>query len=107
MSLIDSQVPLYERPIQKPPPGIQSNFINPPTLEPVMVTISIVMTTWMLLFAIIRLYANFRSPRGLAIDDCKMYIPRLRSFGHLMSLDFCITAIIFSISHTGTLLSSK
>ena len=74
MSLIDSQVPLYDRPIQKPPPGIKSNFINPLTLEPAIVAISIVMTTWMLLFAIIRLYANFRSPRGLAIDDCKMYI---------------------------------
>ena len=75
MSLIDSQVPLSERPIQEPPPGIKSNFINPQSLEPVILTISIVMTTWMLLFAFIRLYANFRSPRGLAIDDCKMDIP--------------------------------
>ena len=32
------------------------------------------MTTWTLLFVIIRLYANSRAPRGLGIDDCKIDI---------------------------------
>ena len=65
------------------------------------------MTTWMLLFVVIRLYVNFRSPRGLAIDDCKIHILKTQSFTHRMDLDFCGTATVLSIAHTGVILSSR
>ena len=54
-----------------PPPGITPNFVDPQTLAPTILAVSVVMMIWVLLFVIIRLYANFHAPRGLGIDDCK------------------------------------
>lgn len=106
MSLFDYQVPLYDIPVGKPPPGVHSNFIDPPSLEAVSLTISVVMTTLALLFVIVRLYANSRLPRGLAIDDCKI-CTLYHGFQHLIKLDFCIIATVLSIAHTGVVLSCK
>ena len=57
-------------PAGQPPPGISSNFIDPQTLTPTIVAISMIMMTWTILFVIVRLYANAYTPRGLRIDDC-------------------------------------
>lgn len=71
LTLSREQVTVSGIPAGKPPPGISPNFVNPQTLAPAMLAVSIVMMTWALLFVIFRLYANFHGPRGLGIDDCK------------------------------------
>ena len=61
-------------PLGPPPPGISPNFVDPQTLAPVVLTFSIVMMTIAVLFVVIRLYGNFRAPRGLRIEDCRIFI---------------------------------
>lgn len=75
-------------PVGPPPPGISSNFLNPPTLAPITVTVSILLLVWTLLFVVIRLHANFRAPRGLGIDDY-----------------FCIIATISAVTYMGLVFS--
>ena len=59
-------------PAGQPPPGIGPNFIDPQTLTPTIVAISVIMMTWAILFVIVRLYANAHAQRGLRIDDCNI-----------------------------------
>ena len=78
--LTDYQTNFTEIPVDPPPSGLSPNFLDPQTLAPTIVAVSVVMMTWTLLFVIIRLYANFHAPRGLGIDDCK--ISSIRSSLH-------------------------
>lgn len=71
-------------PIRPPPPGISSNFVDPPTLAPTILAVNIVMMTWALLFVVIRLYVNFHARRGLATDDY-----------------FCIISTVLVVGWTG------
>ena len=57
-------------PAGQPPPGIGPNFIDPQTLTPTIVAISIIMMRWAISFVILRLYANAHAQRDLRIDDC-------------------------------------
>lgn len=58
-----------DRPALEPPPGVTSNFDDPYSRGPVLVTVSSILIPTMLLFVIARLYAKFRIIRELQWDD--------------------------------------
>ena len=101
--LTQHQTNLTESSIDQPPSGLSPNLIDPQTLAPTIVAVSVVMMTWTLLFVIIRLYANFHVPRGLGIDDCKICSDRssihevhgLRLLPHRHSASFHILRHLF------------
>ena len=57
-------------PALAPPPGVKSNFVNPPSN--VELTIAIGFTTLALaaFFLLARLYSNIRFTRSVGYDDC-------------------------------------
>ena len=83
------------------------NFVGPPTLAPAINGTSVVMLTWAVSFLIMRLYANTQAPRRLRIEDCKFESIHSCFSKQLMTLDFCIIAMILAISDTGLILSCK
>ena len=68
---IDDQVPLSEIPLREPTAGTTSNFVNPHSLAPAVVAVSVVMMVWAVSFVIIRLCANSQATRHLGIEDCE------------------------------------
>lgn len=52
-----------------PPPGTTSNFINPVSLGPVAVALSVIIILLTMFFVVIRLYSNYNATRGLCLDD--------------------------------------
>ena len=56
-------------PLQTPPEGMASNFINPPSLEKAIVIVSATMIILSLFFVSIRLISNSTSSRKLGWDD--------------------------------------
>ena len=71
-SSIPAGVDLCAFPAGTPPPGQVSNFDNPPSLAPVLVGVTTVMTALAILFTAGRLYANFRK---LKWSDCEYNKP--------------------------------
>lgn len=65
------QVSLSEIPLAELPADITSNFIDPPSLTPVIVIINVVMITWVIIFVIVRLFINTQAKRHLRVEDCK------------------------------------
>ena len=75
-ALINSQIPLSETPLVEPPIGKTTNFVDPPSLAPVVVAINTVLILWALFSVIIRLYVNVRASRPLGMEDCKAFFFR-------------------------------
>ncbi|KAI2467420.1 hypothetical protein F4781DRAFT_311709 [Annulohypoxylon bovei var. microspora] len=66
---VASTLDLSQMPLVQPPPGVQSNFDDPPTFAPAAK--AIVYTTWslMIVFLFLRFYARARITRSLGVDD--------------------------------------
>lgn len=64
--------------LAKPPPGTTPNFINPESLAPLALDLSVIIIVLTISFVLIRLYSNYNAARGLGWDDL-----------------FCVIATIF------------
>ncbi len=58
-------------PVAPPPPGIISNFIDPPTRVPVIIGLEAVFLTLMLLTVAMRIYVRMRVTKIWGFEDCK------------------------------------
>ena len=59
-------------PAGKPPPGVQSNFIDPYSEGPIMVVVGTLTTVMMLAFVSARLYSTSRITHSLGTEDCRL-----------------------------------
>lgn len=58
---------LCDVPAIPPPEGQVSNFVDPPTLGPLLWGLTVFMTAWALAFTLTRIYMNFQKLRA---SDC-------------------------------------
>ena len=73
-------VDLSRIPIRPPPPGVQSNFVDPPSMVPATIAVGIIFIILTTLFVAIRLYANYHAVRKLALDDCSSSLEHILGF---------------------------
>ena len=64
-------VDLSTIPIGPPPPGVQSNFVDPYSAAPAATAVIAILIVLQVVFVSIRLYGNIKSFHNLAIDDCE------------------------------------
>lgn len=57
-------------PALKPPPGVQPNFVDPPSFEHTLVTLEAIFCTLMLLAVLVRSYIRTKI-KAWGWDDCK------------------------------------
>lgn len=62
---------LDHTPVVKPPPGVESNFVNPVSHSYQLATVIGVMTALMTLFTAGRVYTRLRITKSFGLDDCK------------------------------------
>ncbi len=58
-------------PAQKPPPGLRSNFVDPPSQQGAIIAVCSVMVVLTLTFLCLRLYSSFVVTRSKGAEDCK------------------------------------
>lgn len=63
-------------PISQPPPGVVSNFENPPSIAGAVIAIGVIMVVLTMSFVMLRLYSNHHAKRKFCLDDCTISIPR-------------------------------
>jgi sterol-4alpha-carboxylate 3-dehydrogenase (decarboxylating) len=66
---------LYNMPAAAPPPGVISNFDDPPSLKGELLVINVVFTTFMAIFVAIRLVSRGFISKQIGADDCKLPQP--------------------------------
>lgn len=66
--------------IGAPPPGTTSNFINPESLAPLTLDLSVIIIVLTVSFVLIRLYSNYNASRGLGWDDLLCVIATILLF---------------------------
>lgn len=74
MDSIPSGVPLSKIPTLKPPPGVKSNFVDPPSLANAIIAVSVVFLALMLIALTVRIYTKWILLRSLWWDDCECQI---------------------------------
>ena len=60
----------FPHPAQSPPPGVESNFINPVTCAPDLVAASVLCLSLMVVCVAIRFCTKFHIKNGWGWDDC-------------------------------------
>jgi len=55
----------------KPPPGHESNFVNPESISYQLITVISVMTALVVLSTAGRVYTRLRITKSFGLDDCK------------------------------------
>lgn len=70
MERIPPDVPLSSIPLGVNPDGSGPNFVNPPTLAPVVTGIGVTIATVSTLFVAARLTSKFYTTRVFSLDDC-------------------------------------
>lgn len=76
MDVLGSFNPVFERqdlsqfPAAQPPDGLSSNFVDPPSLGLVYLTIIYLFMPLMFIFVVVRLYARIMMVHKLGVDDC-------------------------------------
>ena len=65
---------LLNGPAVKPPPGVLSNFDNPPNQDTVALTIGNLLIIFASLAVLIRIYTRRVLLRSVGCDDCKLYV---------------------------------
>ncbi|KAK4163960.1 hypothetical protein QBC43DRAFT_318474 [Cladorrhinum sp. PSN259] len=79
---------LAHTPAAAPPPGVQPNFIDPPSQQTAMIAMTVVMTFFTLVFLSVRLYTSLRITRLSGTEDW-----------------LCLLAAVLIISYSGLVLS--
>ncbi len=64
-----------------PPPGVTPNFINPPSLQHIILITNIILSLVSAVFVILRLYTTGFIIRSVGIDDCKYFDLRINKYG--------------------------
>ena len=65
---------LRDFPAMPPPPGIESNFDNPPSLALHLIVVNAVFVALMAITVGIRLYVRVFITKALGWDDCKLVV---------------------------------
>lgn len=82
MDSIPSGVPLSKIPTLKPPPGVKSNFVDPPSLANAIIAVSVVFLALMLIALTVRIYTKWILLRSLWWDDYTALIAAVGSIVH-------------------------
>jgi hypothetical protein len=56
-----------------PPPGIMPNFINPPSLQHVVLIVNVILSFVSLVFVALRFYTTGFLLRSVGVDGCKYF----------------------------------
>lgn len=64
---------LAQTPAATPPSGVQSNFVDPPSGGPVLISISSVLMAIMFMLVGLRFYVKIALRRKVTPDDCKYF----------------------------------
>ena len=64
-------IDLSKIPVMKPPPGMTSNFINPPSIGNTIIIVTVIFVTLMLGFVVVRIYTRGFLNRSFGLDDCE------------------------------------
>ncbi|KAH8654975.1 hypothetical protein BGZ60DRAFT_532605 [Tricladium varicosporioides] len=73
---------LAQYPAMKPPLGVKSNFINPPSQQPALIILNAVFLALMVIVVAIRLYSKARILRTIGWDDYTCAMAALASTAH-------------------------
>lgn len=57
-------------PALQPPPGVQSNFVDPPSLVPSAIVVESIFFPLMILAVLTRLFVRAKITKGWGWDDC-------------------------------------
>ena len=87
---LPSGIDLATIPVASPPPGVTSNFVNPESLAPTIIAVSVASSVLCLLQLSARIYGAIRITRSPGLDDCAVVL----AFG-------------FSMAYTGLVLSTR
>lgn len=71
MSLKRSDRPLDMIPVEQPPTGQTSNFVDPPSLRPELIAVNAILTALMLLTVSLRVFVRLTWTKGWDISDCE------------------------------------
>lgn len=71
MASLDPNVPIEDIPALAPPPGVQPNFVNPPSYQHKIIILEGVFVPLMLLAVFVRIFVRARITRMVGWDDCK------------------------------------
>ena len=71
MDSIPPGVPLSEIPALQPPPGVKSNFVDPPSYANALIAVNAVFLAFMLIALTIRIFTKSILLHSLGWDDCK------------------------------------
>ena len=65
--------PLLNGPAHPPPPGVQSNFVDPPTLDGVILANKIICMVVGGVAVLIRLYTRVMLIKSINLEDCRSF----------------------------------
>lgn len=69
--VMTSSVSLTNMPAAAPPPGVKSNFVNPPSLAPTITVLDGIFISLMLVAVAVRVFVRVRGTKAWGWDDCK------------------------------------
>lgn len=78
--MIPADIDLSQIPAYPPPPGVVSNFVNPPSLATAIIVTSSVMVGVMVLCVAARMYAKAVVTHTVGWDDCESRKIHSKSF---------------------------
>ena len=72
MSSLMAGIPIEDYPALAPPPGVQPNFVNPPSYEHTLIILEGIFVPLMLFVVFIRLFVRAKVTKTWGWDDCKL-----------------------------------
>lgn len=60
-------------PALRPPPGVKSNFVDPPSLVPSAIVVESIFLPLMILAVLTRIFVRAKITKGWGWDDCKIF----------------------------------
>jgi hypothetical protein len=89
---------LSKIPAAPPPPGVRSNFIDPPDMVPAIITVNMIMILWSMSFVSMRLWIKRRT---LGFGDCESRPSRLEPRARTNpALVCCVLGLLLSFAYT-------
>ncbi|BCS20856.1 uncharacterized protein APUU_21288S [Aspergillus puulaauensis] len=79
------ELPLDQQPAMPPPPGLETNFVDPPSRQPAIIAMSVVFVSLMLLVVSVRTYTRTRILKSWGWDDTTCIIAVIGSLANLGS----------------------
>lgn len=74
MRLKRSDNPLDMLPVEQPPAGQTSNFVDPPSLRTELIAVDAVLTALMLLVVSLRVFVRLKWTKAWDLSDCESQI---------------------------------